>query len=143
MADNPLRATLAGVLLFAIGIAIGGGAIVNYQRERGALEGWQRVEGTVVELVQFSDGKVRPRVAFTVNDEIFRFTPRGPLADRSYSAGDRVLVVYPFGSPQSAQLESTAIRWARTAYAGAGGLPLMVLGAFVAWQARRRGLSAP
>ena len=143
MADNPLRATLAGVLLFAIGIAIGGGAFVNYQRERGALEGWQRVEAKVVELVPFSDGKVRPRVAFSVNDEIFRFTPRGPLADRTYSVGDGVLVVYPFGQPQAAQLESTAIRWARTAYAGAGGLLLMVLGAFIAWHARRRGLSTP
>ena len=143
MADNPLRATLAGILLFAIGLAIGGGAFVNYQRERDALEGWQRADGQVVELAQFGDGKVRPRVAFTVNDEIFRFTPRGPLADRTYSVGDHVLVVYPFGAPKSAQLESTAIRWARTVYAGAGSLLLMLLGAYVAWQARSRGLSTP
>ena len=140
MADNPLRATLAGVLLFAIGIAIGGGAFVNYQRERDALEGWQRADGEVVELVTIA-GKPRPRVAFTVGQEKHRFTPVGPLADRSYNVGDRVLVLYPLDRPSAAQLESTAIRWARTVYAGAGGLLLMLLGGYLAWYARRTGMS--
>ena len=139
MADNPLRATLAGVLLFAIGIAIGGGAIVNYQRERDALQGWERADGEVIELVTIS-GKQRPRVGFSVGTERHRFTPVGPLADRGYTVGERVQVLYPPGQPQAAQLESTPIRWARTVYAGAGGTLLMLLGGYVAWYARNRGL---
>jgi hypothetical protein len=139
MADPHVRATLAGVLLFAIGVAIGGGAIVNYQRERDAIEGWQRADGQVVELVQIK-GKPRPLVSFSADGALFRFTPVGPLANRTYTVGDTVVVLYPLGQPKSAQLESTAIRWARTVYAGAGGILLMVLGGYVAWYARSQGL---
>lgn len=143
MADNTLRATLAGVLLFAIGIAIGGGAIVNYTRERGNLEGWQRADGEVLYFLTGLDGKPRPQIGFTAGGERFRFTAAGRLAYRSYKVGDRVEVIYPADNPKAARLESPAIRWARTVYAGAGGIILMALGGYLAWYGRTTGMVTP
>jgi hypothetical protein len=140
VADNYVRATLAGILLFAIGIAIGGGAVVNYQRERAALEGWQRADAHVVEMVTRS-GTTRPRVSFVAaNGERIRSDVTGPLTGKSYQVGDAVVIIYPLDDPAHPQLESPAIRWARTVYAGVGGLALMAIGAYIAWYARRRGL---
>lgn len=140
MADNFVRATLAGILLFAIGIAIGGGAIVNYQRERDGLAGWERADGQVVEFVT-RNGKTMPKVSFvSATGERVRFDEKGPLAGKTYRVGDAVTVMYRLDDPGNARLESPAIRWARTVYAGVGGLALMAFGAYVAWYARRRGL---
>jgi Protein of unknown function (DUF3592) len=141
VADTALRATLAGILLFAIGLAIGGGAIVNYQRERAALDGWQRADAQVVEMVT-RNGKTRPRVSFVAaNGERIRSDVTGPLAGKAFQVGDAVVIIYPLEDPAHPQLESPAIRWARTVYAGAGGLALMALGGYIAWYSRQRGLS--
>lgn len=142
MADQTLRATLAGVLLFAIGIAIGGGAIVNYQRERANLEGWQRADGEVLYFLTGPDGKPRPQIGFSAGGERFRFTGVGALANRAYKVGDHVEVLYPADDPRAARLESPAIRWGRTLYAGAGAILLMALGGYLAWYSRTRGLTA-
>ncbi len=137
MADNPVRATLAGVLLFALGVAIGGGAIMNYERERQRLLAWNRAEGEVVQLLQVSGGRARPIVSFaTGSGDRIRFTAMGRTADRQYRIGERVPVIYPIADPAAARIDSPALRWGRSIYAGAGGVILMALGGYVAWYAR-------
>ena len=136
---HPLRATLAGVLLFAIGAAIGAGAVMNYQREREHLAGWTRTNGQVMQLLETSAGQ-RPVIGFVAADGTrFRFTA---LAARgtSYRVGDAVTVLHPAGDPSGARLEQPLVRWGRPAFAAAGSIVLMVLGAYVAWYARRTGL---
>ena len=139
MAEYSVRATLAGVLLFVIGVAIGGGAYENYRRERDRLLAWVQAEGEVVQLLTTSEGKSRPVVGFqTKTGDRIRFTPTGRAADRSYKSGDRVTVLYPAADPAAARIESPARRWARSVYAGVGSVILMALGAYVAWYARQR-----
>lgn len=139
MAEYPVRATLAGVLLFVIGVAIGGGAYENYRRERDRLLAWVRVDGEVVQLLTTSEGKSRPVVGFKTNTgDRIRFTPAGPGTSRSYKTGDRVTVLYPAADPTAARIDTPAIRWARSIYAGVGSVILMALGAYLAWYARQR-----
>lgn len=136
---HPLRATLAGVLLFAIGAAIGAGAVMNYQRERDNLAGWTRTSGQVMQLLETSAGQ-RPVVGFTAPDGTrIRFTA---LAARgsSYRVGDAVTVMYPSDDPSGARLDVPLLRWGRPAFAAAGSIVLMALGAYVAWYARKTGL---
>ena len=136
---HPLRATLAGVLLFAIGAAIGAGALMNYQRERDNLEGWTRANGQVMQLLDTSSGQ-RPIVGFTAPDGTrVRFTA---LAARgsSYRVGDPVTVMFPSGDPSAARIDQPLMRWGRPAFAAAGSIVLMALGAYVAWYARKTGL---
>lgn len=143
MADNAVRATLAGILLFVIGLAIGGGALENYRRERERLRGWQQAAGEVVQLFQVSGGS-RPVIAFTAaGGDRIRFTAAGPLATGRYKVGDPVRVVYPAADPSAARLDSPATRWARTVFAGAGAAVLIVLGGYVAWYAGRRDAERP
>ena len=139
MADNPVRASAAGVLLFAIGVAIGGGAIMNYERERQRLLAWNRADGEVVQLLQVSGGRARPIVSFaTAGGDRIRFTAMGRTADRNYQLGERVPVIYPIGDPAAARIDSPALRWGRSLYAGIGAVVIMVLGGYIAWYARRR-----
>jgi hypothetical protein len=140
VADNPVRATLAGILLFIIGIAIGGGAFENYRREREQLLVWNHADGQVMQLLTTSSG-MRPVVGFTtVSGDRIRFTASGPGADRTYRVGDPVAVLYPIVDPSAARIDVPARRWARSIYAGIGSVLLMVLGSYVAWSAGRRGL---
>ena len=139
MAEYPVRATLAGVLLFVIGVAIGGGAYENYRRERERLLAWVQAEGEVVQLLTTSAGKSRPVVGFKTNSgDRIRFTAAGPAANRVYTIGDRVTVLYPAADPTAARIDTPAIRWARSVYAGIGSVILMALGAYLAWYARQR-----
>lgn len=139
MAQHFVRATMAGLLLFVIGLAIGGGAFENFQRERERLEGWQRVDGEVVQLITESSRAARPVIGFTAaGGDRIRFTAMGSLGHREYHVGDRVPVLYPLTDPSGARIDQPILRWARSAYAAAGALVLMVLGAYVAWYARRR-----
>ncbi len=139
MAEYPVRATLAGILLFAIGLAIGGGAYENYRREGDRLEGWQRVNGQVVQLLAAPGGASRPVIGFTAADgDRIRFTASGPGSDRAYRVGDSVAVLYPMTNPSAARIDTPVIRWARSVFAAAGAVILMALGAYVAWYARRR-----
>ena len=138
MSDHPVRATLAGILLFVIGLAIGGGAWENYRRERERLAAWQRADGQVVQVLHLASGN-RPIVSFAAGaGERIRFTAMGRLAERTYQVGDHVPVLYPAVDPSAARIDSPALRWARTVYAGAGAVLLMVLGAYLAWYARKR-----
>jgi len=141
VAGYPVRATLAGVLLFVIGVAIGGGAYENYRREDDRLQAWVQADGEVVELLTTAEGKPRPVVRFKTNTgDLMRFWPTGPSANRSYKVGDRVPVLYPAADPGAARIDTPAIRWARSVYAGVGSVILMALGAYVAWYARQRAL---
>jgi hypothetical protein len=134
--DHPVRATLSGILLFAIGVAIGAGAFESYRRERDQLKGWQRADGRVVQLLPHAGGQPRPIVGFTAaGGDHIRFT--SPAPGRTYAVGDAVPVLYPVVDPSAARIDTPVIRWARTAYAAAGSLVLMALGAYVAWFARR------
>jgi len=137
---HPLRATLAGVLLFAIGAAIGAGAVMNYQRERDNLAGWTRTNGQVMQLLETSRGQ-RPVIGFTAPDgSRMRFTALA-ASGTSYRVGDAVTVVYPADDPSGARLDSPVLRWGRPAFAAAGSIVLMVLGGYVAWYARKTGLA--
>ena len=141
MAEYPVRATLAGVLLFVIGIAIGGGAYENYRRERDGLMAWVQADGEVVQLLTSPEGTSRPVVGFKTNTgDRIRFTPTGQGANRSYKTGDRVRVLYPAADPTAARIDRPTVRWARSVYAGVGSVILMALGAYVAWYARQRAL---
>ena len=136
---HPIRATLAGVLLFAIGAAIGAGAVINYQRERADLAGWTRASGEVMQLLETSGGP-RPIVSFAAADGTrFRFTAR-TARGTSYKVGDPVTVLYPGDDPSSARIDQPLARWGRPAFAAAGSVVLMALGAYVAWYARKTGL---
>ena len=136
---HPLRATLAGVLLFAIGAAIGAGAVMNYQRERDRLAGWTRTNGQVMQLLETSGGQ-RPVVGFTAADGTrIRFTAFAARGT-SYRVGDSVTVVHPVDDPSAARIDQPLARWGRPAFAAAGALVLMALGAYVAWYARKTGL---
>ena len=139
MAEYPVRATLAGVLLFVIGVAIGAGAYENYRRERDRLQAWVQADGEVVELLTSAEGKTRPVVRFKTNaGNLMRFWPTGPGANHSYKVGDRVPVLYPAADPGAARVDTPGIRWARSLYAGVGSVILMALGGYVAWYARQR-----
>jgi hypothetical protein len=141
VAEYPVRATLAGVLLFVIGVAIGGGAYENYRREQDRLMAWVQAEGEVVQLLTSPEGKTRPVVGFKTNTgDRIRFTATGPGANRSYKTADRVTVLYPAADPAAARIDTPAIRWARSIYAGVGSVILMALGAYLAWYARRRAM---
>jgi hypothetical protein len=139
VAQYPVRATLAGVLLFVIGVAIAGGAYENYRREQDNLLAWVRVDGEVVQLETTAEGESRPVVGFKTNSgDLIRFRPTGRDNTASYKVGDRVPLLYPAADPGAARIDSPARRWARSVYAGVGSVILMALGAYLAWYARQR-----
>jgi hypothetical protein len=134
---HPIRATLAGILLFVIGLAIGAGAFENYRRERAQLAAWVRADGQVVQVLSLQGGRTRAVVTFTTfGGDRIRFTASPPRAG-AYKIGDAVRVLYPAADPFAAIIESPVLRWGRIVYAGGGSLLLMALGAYVAWTARR------
>ena len=139
MAQYPVRATLAGVLLFVIGVAIGGGAYENYRREQDNLLAWVRVDGEVVQLETTAEGRSRPVISFKTNSgDLIRFRPAARDNTASYKVGDRVPLLYPAVDPAAARIDRPALRWARSIYAGVGSVILMALGAYVTWYARQR-----
>lgn len=140
MAEYPVRATLAGVLLFVIGLAIAGSTVVSGRRDRERRQAWMNAAGTVVDVLPGpADGSPRPVVSFeTPEGERIRFTPRAGGAWPAPKVGDAVPVIYPFGMPNEARIDPRAIRWTRFGIAIGGGLLLMVLGGYVAWYAQRR-----
>ena len=141
MAEYPVRATLAGVLLFVIGVAIGGGAYQNYRREQDNLLAWVRVDGEVVQTETTAEGTSRPVISFKTNSgDLIRFRPTARETTASYKVGDRVSLLYPVADPGAARIDRPAIRWARSIYAAIGSVILMTLGAYLAWYARQRAL---
>ena len=140
MAQSPIRATLAGVLLFIIGLAIAASTIIGEWRDRGVREAWITVNGTVVDMLPGpANGSPRPVVAFDTPDgERIRFTPIGRATWRAPKVGDTVPVLYPFGLPSQARIDPRAFRWVRTGIALAAALVLMAIGGYVARYAQRR-----
>jgi Protein of unknown function (DUF3592) len=140
VAEYPVRATLAGVLLFVIGMAIAGSTLITEKRDRERREGWVEANGTVVEMLPGPPNEPpRPVVAFdTAEGERVRFTPVGRSTWQALKVGDTVPVLYPFALPSHARIDPRSIRWVRLGIALGASLVLMGLGAYVARYARRR-----
>lgn len=141
MAEYPLRATIAGVLLFVIGLAIAGSTVISERRDREQRQAWLNAAGTVVDVLPAPpNGSPRPVVSFeTPEGERVRFTPITRGLWRTLKIGDAVAVIYPFGMPNQARIDPRGARWTRTGIALGAALVLLLLGGYVAWYAQRRG----
>ena len=136
VSEHPVAAAYAGVFLFIVGLVIGGGTLEMQRRQREAWDGWQRAEGTVVDLLNG-----RPLVAFTAaSGDRVNFTIR-QVRGRALSVSDRVPILYPAEDPSRAVVDQGTLLRTRNLVAGGVSLGLMALGAYVAWYARRRALS--
>lgn len=135
----PLRAALAGVLLFAIGLAIAGGAYRAYRQDQGKLAGWRTADGVVIDLIKrrTPEGEVMgPLIAFTTAaGERVSFTSDQSRAGAPLYVDAQVSVLYHPGQPQDALLDQRGRRWTRHAVAAGVALLLMALGGYVAWYA--------
>src|SRR5947209_2205285 len=116
MADHPVGAAFAGVVLFVVGLGIGGGALEMNRRERQQFSGWSHTQGTVVRLpgaagtAAFGHG---PLVAFTTAaGERVSFTAAPGAAGRQSGT---VAVLYPAGQPTAAIVDPRRRRWTRNA----------------------------
>jgi Protein of unknown function (DUF3592) len=141
MAAYPLRAALAGVLLFVIGLAIAGGTLEVNWRERDQLRGWLRADGTIVELLKrrTMNGEILvPLIAFnTASGDRVSFTLSEPGRDSPYYVNAPVKILYHPDHPQDALIDTRTRRWTRNALASGGALILLALGGYVAWYASR------
>src|SRR5688572_12692539 len=134
--DHPIGAAVAGVLLFSVGLAIGGSSLEVNRRERAQLQGWNRADGTVVALLSGAGG-TRPQVAFiAATGERVSFTLRESSA-RQYVVGEVVPILYRPEQPEDARSDPRAARRVRNALVAGASLILMGLGGYVAWYARR------
>ena len=64
----PLRTAFAGVLLFAIGLAIAGGAYRANRQDQEKLAGWRTADGVVIDLIKQrtpEEEVIGPLIAFT------------------------------------------------------------------------------
>ncbi len=140
MAAYPMRAALGGILLFVIGLAMAGGVYQVNRQEQEQLLGWQRADGTVVELLtrRSPDGERQiPLIAFTTPaGERISFTAK-PSTRAPYYVNDSVKVQYHPAHPQDAVIDTSARRWSRNALAGGTAVLLLGLGGYVAWYASR------
>jgi hypothetical protein len=145
VAEYPVRATLAGLLLFVIGVAIAGSTVVSELRERERRRVWLKADGAIVDIFPGPPGGApRPVVTFTTPEgERIRFTSTARTGWRAPAVGDPVAVIYPIGLPTEARIDPIGLRRLRTAVAAAAGLLLTVLGGYVAWYARRRFARGP
>jgi hypothetical protein len=140
----PLRAAMAGVFLFAIGIALGAGLLYMNEQEDARLEGWERAEGLVTDVTAMASGeRVMQRTAFaTASGERISITVATPRRSAA-SVNDKVSVLYPPEEPQRAVVENPTRRRMRNAFGGAASVMLMILGAYMAWYASRWDKMAP
>jgi hypothetical protein len=131
---HPLGATLAGTLLFVIGLAIGAGTYENWWKERELRTQLVTAQGTVVAVLGQKDSG-RPVVAFvTSSGDHLSFTDR---RTGRFAIGNAVRVLYPTANPLAAIVDDTSTRRLRTLAGSAAALLLIFLGAYVAWYARR------
>jgi hypothetical protein len=141
MPAHPLRAAIAGVLLFAIGLAIAGGIYQVNRQEQDRLHGWRRADGIVVELLKRPSpgGDILiPLVAFTTpSGERVSFTATTGGGEPQYYVSTPVTVLYHPDHPQDAFIDRAALRWTRNVLAGGAALILLGLGGYVAWYASR------
>ena len=137
----PLRAAFAGVLLFAIGVAIGVSLLRTHLQDRERLREWSRADGTVIELLQrrSAEGEVTvPLIAFTsASGDRVSFTAGTDVKGSGVYINAPMKVLYRAANPQEAMIDPLARRWTRIALAGAAALILMGLGGRVAWYASR------
>lgn len=147
MAAYPLRAAFAGILLFVLGLGIAGGVYQVNRQEREQILGWERADGTVVELLtrRSVDGERQvPLIAFkTPAGERISFSAKPPAGASPYYVNAPVKVLYHPAHPQDALIDTSARRWTRNALAGAAALLLLAVGGSVAWYASRWDGTAP
>jgi Protein of unknown function (DUF3592) len=136
---NPTGATIAGLVLFLAGLAIGIGTLEADRKDRQLREGTLTAEGTVVAQLKQQTPKGQayaPLVAFaTVSGDRISFT--GPAADPNvYWLGAKVPVRYAPGNPSGARIDRTTSGRLRNLIAGTASVLLIGLGGYVAWYAR-------
>ena len=133
MADHPVAAAYAGVLLFVIGLGIGGGTLEMHRRQTERMAGWAHAGGTVVDVVHG-----RPLIAFSLpsGDRVSFTAVAAP--QREYSISESVPVLYRPDNPTDAAIDPLSARLLRNSIAAGASMVLMALGAYVAWYARRR-----
>ena len=140
MAEHPLGATIAGVLLFAIGLALGGGLVYVNLQERERFAGWSHADGRVTQVLMHpsASGDVfLPRIVFTTTSGA-RISFTLPPARRSaHAVNDVVPVLYLDFDPKTAIVEDVSRRRIRNVGGGAAALILVGLGGYVAWYASR------
>lgn len=147
MPAYPLRAAFAGVLLFALGLAIAGGLLRIILQDRERLRGWSRADGRVIELLErrSPEGDVTvPLIAFTAaSGDRISFTGATDVKRASVYVNAPIKVLYRPENPQEARIDTPARRWTRNALAGGAALILLGLGGYVAWYASRWDKIAP
>ena len=115
----PLRAAFAGVLLFAIGVAIGVTLVRTYLQDRERLREWSRADGTVIELLKrrSAEGEVTvPLIGFTsASGERVSFTAGTDVRGSGVYINAPMKVLYRAGNPQEAIIDPSRGRWARIA----------------------------
>jgi len=139
--EHPLGATIAGVVLFAVGLAIAGGVYQINVKERDLRRGWIASEGTVTEVLKrrtIDGDRFSPLVVFqTSSGTRVSFTAAAAEETPSFAIGDKVAVRYPPAFPERAEVDYPQRRLLRNAIAIAAALLLMALGGYVAWYASR------
>jgi hypothetical protein len=143
----PLRAAFAGVLLFAIGVAIGVTLLRTHLQDRERLRDWSRADGTVVELLKRRsvEGEVTvPLIAFTTpSGDRVSFTAGADVKGSAVYVNAPVKVLYRAANPQEALIDTPSRRWVRNGLGAMAAIILMALGGYVAWYASRWDTIAP
>jgi Protein of unknown function (DUF3592) len=139
--EHPLGATIAGVVLFVVGMGIAGGVYQINVKERELRRDWISTEGTIAEIMKRRtvDGeRFSPLVVFRTSSGT-RVSFTGPIADETprFAIGETVAVRYPSAFPERAEIDYPQRRRLRNAIAIAVAVVLMALGANVAWYASR------
>jgi hypothetical protein len=141
VSEHPLSATLAGLLLFIIGLGIAGGVYQIDSKERQLRRGWIRADGTVVQVLkrQTLDGPVfSPLIVFqTTSGDRVSFTARVSNETQQHAIGETIQVLYPPEHPEAAEIDHARQRLIRNVLAGVGAVVLICLGGTVAWHASR------
>ena len=134
---HPLGATIAGVVLFAIGVAVAASTYETSWQNRERGHRLLTAEGTVVAVVGGTNAG-RPVVSFaTASGERLGFTDR---RSGTYAPGQRVTVRYPPENPTAAIIDDGGVN-AKTMLPTMAGLLVAVFGAYVAWAGRRSQLT--
>ena len=139
--EHPFTAAYAGVLLVILGLGMGVYVWELNRRETDQITGWERATATV-STVFGSGANTRAMVSFkTPSGDRINFTARPAMFFR-LKPGDAVPVIYPPFNPTRAAIDPARARLWRNVLAGVASTILIILGAYVAWYARGRLLTA-